>query len=332
MRRVGQSWGRWKKVSAALAGVCLSGCSGPQSALMPAGAGAERLADLFWVMLFAAGLIWTAVLSLAIGGTTFGLRLGPRGARRLIVWGGVVFPTVTVLACLIYGLVMISDLRAREGDVKIAISGEQYWWRITYKLDDGRTVETANVLHLPRGRHSELALTSPDVIHSFWVPALAGKLDLIPGYTNRLVLEPQRTGVFRGQCAEFCGRSHSFMALDAVVMEPADFDAWLQAEAANARPPETENERRGFELFFAEGCQGCHSVRGTLAKARIGPDLTHVASRRSIAAGALKTSHENFERWIGNSQAIKPGNRMPSYESLGPAELAALAAYMEGLQ
>lgn len=299
---------------------------------MPAGADAERLADLFWIMLLGVGLIWAAVLALAVGGAAAGMRVGPRAAGRLILWGGVVFPTAVVLTCLVYGLVTISDLRAGEGELKIAVSGEQFWWRITYQLDDGRKIETANVLRLPRGRRSELALTSPDVIHSFWVPALAGKLDMIPGHTNRLFLEPLRTGTFRGQCAELCGLSHAFMAFNVEVMEPADFDAWLLAEAGGARPPQTEEERRGSELFFSEGCHACHTIRGTKAGARIGPDLTHVASRRTIAAGMLKTSHETLKRWIANAQEIKPGNRMPSYDMLSPAELDSLAAFLGGLE
>lgn len=299
---------------------------------MPAGVDAEQLASLFWIMLVGVGLIWAAVLALAVGGAAAGLRIEPRAASRFIIWGGVVAPTAVVLACLVYGLVMISDLRAGEGDLKIAVSGEQFWWRVTYRLEDGREVETANALRLPRGRRSELALTSPVVIHSFWVPALAGKLDMIPGHTNRLFLEPLRTGTFRGQCAEFCGLSHSFMAFDVEVMEPADFDAWLLAEAGDARPAQTGKQRRGSELFFAEGCHACHAIRGTRAEARIGPDLTHVASRGTIAAGMLKTSHENLQRLIGNAEAIKPGNRMPSYGMLSTAELDALAAYLGGLE
>lgn len=322
----------WTPLAAGALGLCLSGCSGPQSALMPAGADAARLADLFWVMLVGVAIIWTAVLGLAIGGVAAGLRIEPRNATRLILWGGCAAPFAVVLACLIYGLITISDLRAGEGNLKIAVSGEQYWWRVTYPLADGGKFETANVLRLPRGRRSELALTSPDVIHSLWVPALAGKLDMIPGHTNRLFLEPLQTGTFRGQCAEFCGLSHAFMALDVEVMEPADFDAWLLSEAADAHPAQSEEQRRGSRLFFAEGCHACHAIRGTQANSRIGPDLTHVASRRTIAAGTLRNSHETLQRWIGKSADIKPGNRMPSYDMLSTADLDALAAYLGGLR
>lgn len=331
MTRAGHIRG-WTLLGAAALGVCLSGCSGPQSALTPAGADAERLANLFWVMLVGVAVVWTAVLALAIGGVAAGLRIEPRDASRLIVWGGAVAPFAVVLACLVYGLITISDLRAGQGDLKIAVSGEQFWWRVTYPLEDGGEVETANVLRLPRGRRSELALTSPDVIHSFWVPALAGKLDMIPGYTNRLFLEPLQTGTFRGQCAEFCGLSHAFMALDVEVMEQADFDAWLSSEAANAHPARTEEQLRGSKLFFAEGCHACHAIRGTQANSRIGPDLTHVASRTTIAAGMLKNSHETLQRWIVSSAEIKPGNRMPSYDMLSTADVDALATYLGGLK
>jgi len=299
---------------------------------MPAGADALRLAELFWIMLAGSALVWGAVMGLAVLGPAAGLRLSPRAAKRLIIWGGAILPTAAVFATLIYGLIMISDLRAGGGALKISVSGEQYWWRVTYRRDDGSEVTTANVLRLPRGERSELQLTSPDVIHSFWVPVLAGKLDMVPGRTNVLFVEPSETGSYRGQCAEFCGLSHAFMAFDVEVMEPQDFDAWLKAEAGDALAPQSEEARRGRDVFFAEGCNACHAIRGTQATSTLGPDLTHVANRKMIGAGLLETSHESLKRWIRSAETLKPGNRMPSYGMLAPADLDALAAYLRELK
>lgn len=312
----------------------LAGCDGPQSALDPAGAGAERLAQLFWVMLSAAVLIWVAV----IGGAIYATRLRPEGhrthtARAVIIGGGVVFPTIVLTALLSYGLYLMPGLRAQGDGLRIEVSGEQWWWRVRYWPPGAvQPVVSANEIRLPVGEKVEFVLDSPDVIHSFWIPPLGGKLDMIPGRTNRLLLEPTRVGEFRGACAEYCGTSHALMAFAVVVMERDAFASWLAQQAATAAEPADEEARTGRDLFLQVGCGGCHTVRGTAADGTIGPDLTHVGSRRTLGAGILPNERQALIRWIAATETVKPGSRMPSFGALRDAELAAIATWLMGLE
>jgi len=312
----------------------LTACAGPQSALAPAGLEATWVAQLFWVMLIGAGLIWTLVIGFAIYVT----RLNPqahseKAARRLIVWGGVVFPVTVLSALLIYGLALMPSLRAPGDGLRIEVSGEQWWWRVNYSPPRrAAPVTSANEIRLPVGQRSEIILTSPDVIHSFWIPSLAGKVDMIPGRTTRLVLEPTRTGVFRGQCAEYCGTSHALMAFSVVVMPRDEFAQWLEKEARPAAMPRAPRIQKGRNLFLATGCGACHTVRGTRAKGVIGPDLTHVGSRRTIGAGTLANNTNNMVRFIAETQRIKPGVRMPSFGMLPDKDIDAIAAYLDSLE
>jgi cytochrome c oxidase subunit 2 len=178
----------------------------------------------------------------------------------------------------------------------------------------------------------ELQLSSPDVIHSFWVPSIAGKMDMIPGRITRLALEPTRTGAFRGACAEYCGTSHALMAFDVVVAENAEFQGWLDAQAAPASIPADALATRGQRTFHANGCSACHTIRGTAAAGRIGPDLTHVASRASIGAATLPNQIEALMRWIRDTDQVKPGVHMPAFRALTSDELIGLAAYLRSLE
>lgn len=312
----------------------LAACAGPQSALTPAGEGAERLAQLFWAMLIGAGLIWLLVTGLAVYAT----RIAPEAhdekfASRLIVWGGVVFPVAVLAALLIWGLALMPGLRTPGDGLRIAVSGEQWWWRVQYFPSGAdRPIASANEIRLPAGRRIELTLTSPDVIHSFWIPSLAGKVDMIPGRTTRLVLEPTEAGVYRGQCAEYCGASHALMAFAVVVMERDAFAAWLAKEARPATIPDAREIKAGRDLFLATGCGACHTVRRTSATGVIGPDLTHVGGRRTLGAGILPNDAESFARWIANTQDIKPGVHMPSFGMLPDDEIEAIAVYLESLK
>lgn len=316
----------------------VSGCSGEQSALAPAGVEAERLTGLFWVMAAAGALIWLAVIGTAVYATRIRPGRHPqRAADRLLLWGGVAFPTVALAALLIYGLALMADLRApvsgpgsAADGVSVAVSGEQWWWRVRYHVP-GRPepIPSANEIRLPVGERVELELSSPDVIHSFWIPSLAGKVDMIPGRVTRLVVEPTRTGTFRGACAEFCGTSHALMAFTVVVMEAAEFERWLAQQAEPAAEPEAD---LGRELFLQVGCGACHTVRGTPASGRIGPDLTHVASRATLGAGTLPMTRDALVRWIAHTEAIKPDVRMPSFGALPEEHVEAIAAWLEGLE
>jgi cytochrome c oxidase subunit 2 len=311
----------------------LTDCAGQQSALAPAGEGAERLANLFWAMFAGAVVIWALVVGTAVHASRVRPgRHSERIAGALVLGGGVAFSTVVLTGLLIYGLVLMPDLRAPGDGLKIAVSGEQWWWRVRYLPPGGEPVESANEVRLPVGQRVELELTSPDVIHSFWIPPLGGKVDMIPGRVTRLVLEPTRTGEFRGACAEFCGTSHALMAFSVVVLEEAAFEDWLAHEAAAAAAQGSPAATLGQELFLQVGCGGCHTVRGTEADGVIGPDLTHVASRATLGAGTLPNTFDALVRWIAHTEAVKPGVRMPSFGALPDEHVAAIAAYLEGLE
>jgi cytochrome c oxidase subunit 2 len=312
----------------------LIGCGGEQSALAPAGAEAEQIATLFWLMLLAAAVIWFLVVGTAIYASR--IRPGRHSevfASRLVVIGGIVFPTVTLALLLAYGLALMPELRAQGDGLRIHVSGEQWWWRVAYDRGDGsEAVPSANEVRLPVGRRVEILLSSPDVIHSFWIPPLAGKVDMIPGRTNRLVVEATETGEFRGVCAEYCGTSHALMAFKVVVMEEDAFADWLGHQAAPAGDLPAGLPAAGAELFRKTGCGGCHAVRGTAAQGIIGPDLTHLANRRSLAAGILPMTAEGLRDWIARTEEVKPDSRMPSFGALPEDDLDAIVAYLEALK
>jgi cytochrome c oxidase subunit 2 len=315
--------------------ILLAGCAGPQSTLDPAGHGAEQIAGLFWWMTGGAVVVWVAVVGLAV--YAIRVRRSARQARQatlLIIGGGVIVPTVVLAVLLLFGLAMLPKLvaRAPEGSLRIAVTGEQWWWRVRYPLANGEEVVLANEIRLPVGEPVELLLDSADVIHSFWVPPLGGKMDMIPGRQTRLTLNPTRTGTFRGVCAEFCGTAHALMAFDVVVMEKAEFARWLEQQRQPAAEPAQEMIAQGREFFFSNGCSACHSIRGTAADGVVGPDLTHVGSRLSVGAGILPNEPETLRRWIARTDKVKPGVHMPHFGMLPPEELSALAAYLESLK
>ncbi len=249
----------------------------------------------------------------------------------MIVAGGVVLPVIALTALLGYSLHLMGVLRPQAADLEIHVVGHQWWWELRYPgKAAGEYVATANELRIPAGRPVRLILTSEDVIHSFWVPNLAGKMDLIPGHVRRLTVEASAPGSFRGQCAEFCGAQHARMALH-VVAEPGEaFERWL----AQLREPARETAdapHRGRDAFVALGCADCHTVRGQTAARIAGPDLTHVASRAWLGAGTLPNTPLHLAEWIAGSQRIKPGNAMPSFSHLDAATLASLADYLSQL-
>jgi cytochrome c oxidase subunit 2 len=310
-----------------------SACGGPQSALATAGRDAERIADLFNVMMIGGVIIWIAVVGVAIYTIRVGESHSQRAANLLILGGGVVAPTIVLGALIAYGMPLLPTVltAGTDRDFSIHVTAKQWWWRIQYRAPDG-SIETANELRLPVGERIELQLMSPDVIHSFWVPSLAGKMDMIPGRVTRLALEPTRAGTFRGACAEYCGASHAFMAFSVVVMERDAFRQWLDGQRRPAQPPAGAMAQRGEALFMANGCAACHMIRGTPAAGAIGPDLTHVGSRGRIAADTLPNEAEALVRWIAQSDRIKPGVHMPAFRTLGAADLTAVAAYLGSLQ
>jgi cytochrome c oxidase subunit II len=324
---------RYVAVSLVAGSAIAAGCRGPQSALDTAGRDAERIAHLFVTMTAGALIVWAAVVVLAVYAIRSRETHSERAANLLIIGGGVALPTVVLAALLAYGLPVLPEILspAPAGSLQIDVTGKQWWWRVRYLTDRG-VVETANELRLPVGRRVNLRLVSTDVIHSFWVPSIAGKMDMIPGRITHLALEPTRTGVFRGACAEYCGASHALMAFQVVVVEVREFDAWLEHQAQPAQPPPDAQAGEGEAAFVANGCTACHTIRGIASTGTIGPDLTHVGSRLRIAAGTLPNDPEALVRWIGQTDTVKPGVHMPAFRALPPRDLSALAAYLDSLQ
>jgi cytochrome c oxidase subunit II len=308
---------------------------GIQSALEPAGREAERLAALFWWMAAGAAVIWLTMIGLAL----YAVRerpvpLNPRRAKLFIVWGGALVPTLVLTVLLVYGIAPLPALvaPAPAGSLKVVVSGEQWWWRVRYEPVGSAPVTLANEIRLPVGEPVQFQLESPDVIHSFWIPALAGKVDMIPGRVTQLAFRPTSTGIFRGACAEYCGASHALMSFYVEVLEKDEFASWLAAQAQPAQPPVEPLATRGQALFLANGCSACHTVRGPPATGVVGPDLTHVGSRLSLGAGTLPNEPNAFRRWLAHPKQIKPGVLMPPFGMLPEDDLRALAAYLEGLQ
>lgn len=306
------------------------GCAGRQSALDTAGSEADATSLLFWVLVGTGALIWLAVVGLLV----YAIRdRRPRwsedAAGKLILWAGPVFSSTVLFGLLTYTLWLMPGLRpSTDRALRIEITGTQFWWRVVYHGPAGPPAISANEVRLPVGEPVEFVLRSDDVIHSFWIPSLGGKMDMIPGRTNTLSLLANRAGAYRGACTEFCGTSHALMAFSAVAMMPDDFDRWLAIQsspAANAGGP-------GQDLFLRHGCGSCHRIDGTEARGSVGPDLSHLGARETVGAGLLPNTEEAVARFIAEPDVLKPGTRMPSFRMLPPEEIRAIAIYLKGLK
>ncbi len=309
--------------------LALSACDGRHNWMAGAGAEAATVERLFIVLMIGAAVIWTAVVGAAVYAHT--RRAHPnreREARLFVIWGGAVLPTLLIGALLVWGLTILRDITADEGDLTVRVDGERWWWRVIYETPGGDVV-TANEIRLPVGSTTLFRLTADDVIHSFWVPALGGKMDMIPGRETTLALTPVKTGNWGGLCAEFCGGAHALMRFDTVVMEPAAFDLWLEQEA---QPAQVAAGDPGFEVFLDEGCGACHAIRGTEAAGPVGPDLTHMARRERLGAGIYDMTAANVSRWITDTHAMKPDIDMPPYPHLDGARLEALVDFLMRLE
>jgi cytochrome c oxidase subunit II len=313
------------------------------SVLDPAGPQAVHIARLWWVMIGVSVVVFVAVISMLTAAVARGRRRAASGsgdpetpaASLTRAVGAAVAITVGVLFVLLVVSVwtgrVVASLRASSA-VSVVVTGHQWWWEVEYEdALPGARVTTANEIHVPIGHPIVLKVQSRDVIHSFWAPNLLGKRDLIPGYTTAVWFQVDRPGVFRGRCAEFCGRQHAHMAFDVVAEPEAAFETWLNAQRRLAPDPQTDQARRGREVFMAARCAGCHRVRGTDAGGQLGPDLTHLATRTTLGAGTLPNTPEHLAAWVENPQAPKPGNQMPP-NLLTKDDLQALVAYLETLQ
>jgi cytochrome c oxidase subunit 2 len=299
-----------------------------QSTLTPHSGPAHDIATLWWVMFVGAVVVFGVVATLLLIGVL--RRRGERRpvqtdtplARRLVVYGGAVVPVVVLVALfalVLHTIPSTSAAEAKKGRLTIRVIGHQWFWEIRYPRSG---VVTANELHMPAGVPVRIEARTADVIHSFWVPELNRKLDMIPGKRNDLLLETDRAGTYRGQCAEFCGLEHGLMAFSVVVQTRNRFQAWLAQQQQTAK---------GNDVFLSSGCGGCHTVRGTPADGTYAPDLTHIASRATLAAGTIANTPANLRRWIQDPQGIKPGNKMPAL-GLTAEDLDAVVAYLETLK
>jgi cytochrome c oxidase subunit 2 len=311
------------------------------SALNPAGSEA-RLIDRLWDAMFLTASVVFVLVVLALLWAAFRQRrtddapLSPERERPLkTVVGLATGVTIVVLfGFLIYDVAVGREITSNPGPhaLQIRVTGHQWWWEVQYRdsiANDWAT--TANEIHVPTGRPVALELRSTDVIHSFWPPNLSPKRDLIPGNVNSLSFRAESSGVYRGQCAEYCGLQHAKMAFLVIAEPPDSFAQWLARQRDTAMTPTDQLTRRGQEVFLGSTCAMCHAISGTPAGSRVGPDLTHLASRKTIAAGTLPNTRGNLAGWIVNPQSIKPGTRMPANQ-LEPADLQALLAYLETLK
>jgi len=301
--------------------------------LQPATTSAATTLEIASVLGIGAVAIFVGVMGLLVA-ALLRRRGQPANAALWVAGGGIAFPIVVLSALLAYSTARGLQLQRPSAEaVVIEVSGVQWWWEVRYRDPvTGREIRSANEVRFPVGRAVTLGLTSADVIHSFWVPALGGKVDMVPGRVNQLAVEVTQPGVYRGVCAEFCGAQHAKMALHVVAVAPEEFDRWLTAQAAPAVAPGSSAAENGQRLFTELRCNACHSVRGITDGPRNAPDLTHVASRLYIGAGELPTQRDTFARWIADIQHIKPGARMPAYSHLDQESLTALATFLDGLK
>lgn len=303
-------------------------------ALDPQGPVARSIGELTW-LLTGLGVVAFVVFAVVLGVGLLRRRGGERPAdlgrpNRFILLGGVAFPTVVLIVAMGFTVqtMRVTPSAAPADALVIEVIGHQWWYEVRYP-EAG--VETANEVHLPVGRPVEFRLSSADVIHSFWIPELGGKMDLLPEDRNTLVLTADAAGVFRSQCAEFCGLQHAKMGLVAVAEPQAQFAAWLNDQARTAAAPTTPEARRGLEVFRSAGCSECHAVAGTEFDGQGGPDLTHLATRQTLAAAVVPNTRHHLARWITDPDGVKEGTKMPG-AALDEADLNALLRYLESLR
>ena len=325
-------WSSWAFVASASA-VLLAGCHSDhnQSMLHPASPASAHIAWLWWVLFGVCTAVFVAVMILLAIAITPRSRppkhISPIGNKFIVVCG-IVLPAIILLGLLVVTLRAQVALEMPQTEVTVRVVGHMWWWEVHYP-DQG--IVTANEIHIPVGEPVRVELVSADVVHSLWVPNLQGKMDLLPDKTNITWLAAERPGIFRGQCAEYCGVQHALMALVVVASPREEFDQWIAARQQPEPVEETDLVRRGREVFFESTCHNCHSIAGSEAVGVRGPDLTHLASRQTIGAGLLPNNRGNLSGWISNPQALKPGNLMPRTH-IDSEDFHALIAYLESLK
>jgi len=315
----------------------------PQNMLNPGGSAADSISKLTWAMLicFIAVtavmwvLIWIAA-SKRQGSFLEHARVDAGGGHGWILIGGFAVPFVILATFFIIGLRDMAAFPMRDGEIpdpEIRIIGHQWWWEVQYIAGPpDKNVTTANEIHIPAGQFVDIELRTADVIHSFWVPRLHGKVDLIPGQPNTIRIRADAPGTYRGECAEFCGAQHSHMILLVVADTPDDYAAWLAHQREPAAVAATAEQQLGEQMFMSRPCAFCHAIRGTPARGGVAPDLTHIGSRQAIASNMLKNDSANLEAWVTHAQSLKPEVMMPNVTQFSGQELRALVAYLQQLR
>lgn len=328
---------RWWLLPLAL--IILSGCAAETNLLRPRGPAAAEIATLWWFMFWVGLAIYILVIVLALIAAARGSQrrasdLPPRlNERMFVIVGGIAMPLVVLLATLIFTVITGRAVVAREGtaELQIEVIGYQFWWEVNYP-QQGFT--TANEIHVPVGEPVEFKIRSADVIHSLWVPELHGKLDLMPHADHYITIEASEPGVYRGLCAEFCGVQHAHMYFLVIAQPRDEWEAWVARQQQAAAEPATATTQRGLDIYFRAGCANCHAIRGVTESAitgAVGPDLTHLASRRTLGSGMIENVRGNLTQWVVNPHSIKSGVKMPA-ALLEPDDLEALIDYLESLE
>jgi cytochrome c oxidase subunit II len=323
-------------VPIAVGAALLAGCGGGQNVLRPESPQQDRISDLFWIMLGGCLVALGVVAALLLLGWLRRRRRGVPGGdgagSGIVVVLGVAVPIVVLSALFWYSNLRTIDATAApaagSGQLQVVVTGHQWFWEVAYP---GTEAVTANEIHIPAGVRVELVARSADVVHSFWVPRLNRKIDMIPGHPNRILLYANRPGIYRGRCSEFCGLQHANMQLLVVAEPPEEFQRWLADMREPAAEPVSSAATRGRDIFLTGACAGCHTIRGTSAEGTLGPDLTHLGSRQTLAAGTLDNTRGDLAAWVLDPHQAQPGNRMPRL-SLPESDVADLVAYLETLR
>jgi cytochrome c oxidase subunit II len=340
LRRIRARWARLLPLAAvALLGACGGTERFPQTSLEPRSDFAESIDQLQWLTIYlGVGVAVVVFAILAYILMRFRYQPGAPPPKQVhgntqleLAWTLIPAVLIAIIAVPTVRTIFVTQAEAPEGSLPIDVIGYQWWWEFRYPLENGDTVVTANEVHVPVGRPVELRITAADVLHSFWIPQMGGKRDLIPNRINRIVFTPNEPGVYLGQCAEFCGESHALMKMRLIAHEPAEFERWLANEARPAIEPTDSAVMIGRQLTTQGACAGCHIIDGTPAQfGRAGPNLTHMARRSTLAAGIMDNNAENLFHWIDRPQEIKPGALMPSL-GLSEQEIRYIVAYLQTL-
>lgn len=333
----------FRNLSAIFVLVVCGSCGSPQSTLRPGGPAAHNLAQIGWVVYILLGAL-AAIMCIALlwpcirGGGSLDTHepWNEGGGGRWVFIGGFAIPFIVLSGLFVFAIERMHEFPLQDGAnlaTRIRVIGHQWWWEVQY-LDGGPSVRiiTANEIHIPVGRPVQIELETQDVIHSFWVPALHGKVEMIPGQTNFIRVQADRAGNFDGQCSEYCGEEHARMRLLVVAQSEQEYQAWRNQQLKPGADPQGQEAMHGRDVFEQTACALCHTVRGTAAQGKVAPDLTHLASRQFIAANSYRNNEANLEAWATHAQSLKPGAAMPDLTEYTGKDLLALTAYLQQLK